>query len=67
VPHVCSAVKIRSHVMYTDTSHNSLATAYSNVYRAMLVVALKFEAYLHQWGMDPRRKVGFLYSACSEP
>ncbi|GAA5844734.1 hypothetical protein JCM9279_002901 [Rhodotorula babjevae] len=55
------AVKIRSHVLYTDTSHNSLATAYSNVYRAMLVVALKFRAYVHEWGIEPRRKVAFLF------
>ncbi|BGP48846.1 Telomerase reverse transcriptase [Rhodotorula kratochvilovae] len=55
------AVKIRSHVLYTDTTHNSLATVYSNIYRAMLVVALKFQAYVQEWGVDPRRKIGFLY------
>lgn len=48
--------------MYTDTSHNSPATVYGNVYRAMLVVALKLQAYVQQWGIEPRRKVAFLYS-----
>lgn len=60
-----SAVKVRSHVMYTDTSHNSLSTVYINIYRSMLVVALKFQAYVQEWGTDPRRKTGFLYSALS--
>ncbi|KAK4334926.1 Telomerase reverse transcriptase [Rhodotorula toruloides] len=55
------AVKVRSHVMYTDTSHNSLSTVYINIYRSMLVVALKFQAYVQEWGTDPRRKTGFLY------
>lgn len=62
-----SAVKVRSHVMYTDTSHNSLATVYTNIYRSMLVVALKFQAYVQEWGTDPRRKTGFLYSAWDSP
>ncbi|BGP25246.1 Telomerase reverse transcriptase [Rhodotorula toruloides] len=60
------AVKIRSHVMYTDTSHNSPSTVYTNIYRSMLVVALKFQAYVQGWGMDPRRKTGFLYKVIEQ-
>ncbi|BGP08731.1 Telomerase reverse transcriptase [Rhodotorula toruloides] len=60
------AVKVRSHVMYTDTSHNSLATVYTNIYRSMLVVALKFQAYVQEWGTDPRRKTGFLYKVIQQ-
>ncbi|GAA6058467.1 hypothetical protein JCM3770_002740 [Rhodotorula araucariae] len=60
------AVKIRSHVLYIDTTHNAPATVYSNVYRAMLVVALKFQAYVQEWGIDPRRKVGFLHKAIGQ-
>ncbi|BGP32724.1 Telomerase reverse transcriptase [Rhodotorula toruloides] len=60
------AVKVRSHVMYTDTSHNSLSTVYTNIYRSMLVVALKFQAYVQEWGTDPRRKTGFLYKVIQQ-
>ncbi|GAA5971226.1 hypothetical protein JCM11641_004195 [Rhodosporidiobolus odoratus] len=54
------ATKIRAHVLYSDTSYNSPSTAYGNVYRAMLVVALKFQAYAQEWGLDPRQKADFL-------
>ncbi|GAA6017946.1 hypothetical protein JCM10207_002715 [Rhodosporidiobolus poonsookiae] len=57
------AVKIRSHSMYSDTSYNSSATAFINAYRSMLVVALKFQAYVQEWGIDPRRKSAFLLKA----
>ena len=48
--------------MYVDTAHNSPSTAYANVYRGLLVVALKFQAYVQEWGVDARRKSNFLYS-----
>lgn len=48
--------------MYVDTAHNSPSTAYANVYRGLLVVALKFQAYVQEWGVDARRKSSFLYS-----
>lgn len=51
--------------MYLDTAHNTPATAYGNVYRGLLVVALKFQAYVQEWGVDPRKKSAFLYSTCS--
>lgn len=53
--------------MYVDTAHNSPATAYANVYRALLVVALKFQAYVQEWGVNARRKSGFLYSEYRVP
>ncbi|KAG0659712.1 hypothetical protein C6P46_005071 [Rhodotorula mucilaginosa] len=56
------AVKIRSRIMYVDTAHNSPSTAYANVYRGLLVVALKFQAYVQEWGIDARRKSSFLYN-----
>lgn len=62
-----SAVKIRSRIMYVDTAHNSLATAYGNLYRSLLVVALKFQAYVQEWGIDARRKSAFLYGAIVLP
>ncbi|GJN91088.1 hypothetical protein Rhopal_004105-T1 [Rhodotorula paludigena] len=60
------AVKLRATAMYTDTSHNSPATVYGNVYRAMLVVALKLQAYVQQWGIEPLRKVAFLYKVINQ-
>ncbi|GAA6042852.1 hypothetical protein JCM8097_007190 [Rhodosporidiobolus ruineniae] len=54
------AVKVRSHALYSDTTYNSSTTAYTNIYRAMLVVALKFQAYVQEWGVDARAKSGFL-------
>ncbi|BGP56240.1 hypothetical protein JCM8202_005757 [Rhodotorula sphaerocarpa] len=56
------AVKIRTRIMYLDTAHNTPATAYGNVYRGLLVVALKFQAYVQEWGVDPRKKSAFLYN-----
>ncbi|CEQ41347.1 SPOSA6832_03072 [Sporobolomyces salmonicolor] len=55
------AVKIRSHAMYTDTSYNSLSTVYSNIYQAMLVVALKFQVYVQEWSWDLRHRLGFFW------
>ncbi|GAA5826431.1 hypothetical protein JCM11251_002363 [Rhodosporidiobolus azoricus] len=57
------AVKVRTQMLYSDTSYNSPTTAYTNVYRGMLVVALKFQAYVGEWGVDSRRKSAFLYAA----
>ncbi|GAA5865197.1 hypothetical protein JCM1840_003940 [Sporobolomyces johnsonii] len=60
------AVKIRSHPMYTDTSYNSLSTVYSNIYQAMLVVALKFQVYVQEWGWDLRHRMGFFWRAIQQ-
>ena len=57
-----SAVKVRSHSMYTDTNFNSSNTVYSNIYQAMLVVALKFRAYVQEWSGSLRGKVTFFWS-----
>ncbi|GAA5915420.1 hypothetical protein JCM6882_001418 [Rhodosporidiobolus microsporus] len=57
------AVKVRTHILYSDTSYNSPSTAYTNVYRGMLIVALKFQAYVGEWGVDSRRKTEFLWTA----
>ncbi|KAK4054671.1 Telomerase reverse transcriptase [Microbotryomycetes sp. JL221] len=53
------AVKIRSHVIYNDTTHNSIMTVYTNTYQALLIVALKFQAYVQLWGADPRKQPKF--------
>ncbi|GAA5959406.1 hypothetical protein JCM21900_006848 [Sporobolomyces salmonicolor] len=60
------AVKIRSHPMYTDTSYNSLSTVYSNIYQAMLVVALKFQVYVQEWSWDLRHRLGFFWRAIQQ-
>jgi hypothetical protein len=57
-----SAVKVRTHVLYSDTSYNSPTTAYSNVYRGMIVVALKFQAYVQEWGVDAKKSTAYLLS-----
>jgi len=62
VPSSDSAVKVRSHSMYTDTNFNSANTVYSNIYQAMLVVALKFRAYVQEWSGSLRGKVTFFWS-----
>ncbi|GAA5851509.1 hypothetical protein JCM8547_001116 [Rhodosporidiobolus lusitaniae] len=54
------AAKVRSHVLYSDTSYNSPSTAYANVYRGMLVVALKFQAYVQEWEIDAKAKSAWL-------
>ncbi|GAA5841755.1 hypothetical protein JCM5353_007420 [Sporobolomyces roseus] len=57
------AVKVRSHSMYTDTNFNSSNTVYSNIYQAMLVVALKFRAYVQEWSGGLKGKVVFFWNA----
>jgi hypothetical protein len=57
----CRAVKIRAHIIYTDTSHNSRNVVYLNMYQAMLVVALKFQAYVAEWGADPRKRPDYFF------
>ncbi|GAA5871307.1 hypothetical protein JCM16303_000711 [Sporobolomyces ruberrimus] len=57
------AVKVRAHSMYTDTTFNSLSTVYSNIYQALLIVALKYRAYIQEWCGSLRGKVSFFWSA----
>ncbi|GAA5934697.1 telomerase reverse transcriptase [Sporobolomyces koalae] len=57
------AVKIRAHPMYTDTNYNSSATVYLNIYQAMLVVALKFSAYVQEWTGTIKGRVAFFWKA----
>ncbi|BGP16855.1 Telomerase reverse transcriptase [Rhodosporidiobolus nylandii] len=54
------ATKVRAHALFCDTSYNSQSTAHANVYRAMLVVALKFQAYVQEWGVEPKERDVFL-------
>ncbi|KAM0789504.1 hypothetical protein ACM66B_000323 [Microbotryomycetes sp. NB124-2] len=53
------AVKIRAHVMYNDTTHNTTMTVYRTTYQILLVLALKFQAYVKVWGADPRKQPVF--------
>lgn len=53
------AIKARSHIIYNDTSHNSSHSVYLNIYQSFLIVALKFHAYIKEWGADPRRRPAF--------
>ncbi|GAA5958254.1 hypothetical protein JCM10213_002618 [Rhodosporidiobolus nylandii] len=57
------ATKVRAHALFCDTSYNSQSTAHANVYRAMLVVALKFQAYVQEWGVEPKERDVFLLNA----
>jgi len=57
-----SAIKVRAHSMYTDTNFNSRTTVYSNIYQAMLVVALKFQAYIQDWCGSLKGKITFFWS-----
>ncbi|GAA5952834.1 hypothetical protein JCM3765_002979 [Sporobolomyces pararoseus] len=57
------AVKVRAHSMYTDTNFNSKSTVYLNIYQAMLVVALKYQAYVQEWCGSLKGKVTFLWNA----
>ncbi|GAA6062681.1 hypothetical protein JCM10212_002504 [Sporobolomyces blumeae] len=56
------ALYLRSHAMYTDTSYNSLDTVYANIYESMLVVALKFEAYVRAWSSKVKGRAAFYWS-----
>ncbi|SCV70113.1 BQ2448_1507 [Microbotryum intermedium] len=42
-------VKVRSHLLYLDTSHNSLYTVLLNIYQSTAIVAIKFDAYVREW------------------
>lgn len=55
--------KMRAHLIYNDTAHNSLQTVYLNIYQSFLLVALKFHAYVREWGTDPRRRPAFFEGA----
>ncbi|SCZ90542.1 BZ3500_MvSof-1268-A1-R1_Chr9g10874 [Microbotryum saponariae] len=44
-----SQVKVRSYLLYLDTSHNTLYTVLLNIYQSMAIVAIKFEAYVREW------------------
>lgn len=53
-------MKARSHIIYTDTSHNSAHSVYLNAYQSFLIVALKFKAYIREWRVSPMAKSEFL-------
>ncbi|GAA6017246.1 hypothetical protein JCM11491_001868 [Sporobolomyces phaffii] len=57
------AVKVRAQSMYTDTNFNSKMTVLSNIYEAMLVVALKYRAYVQEWCGSLKGKVVFFWNA----
>ncbi|SGZ26907.1 BQ5605_C025g09993 [Microbotryum silenes-dioicae] len=42
-------VKVRSYLLYLDTSHNTLYTVLLNIYQSMAIVAIKFVAYVREW------------------
>ncbi|GAA5910442.1 telomerase reverse transcriptase [Sporobolomyces salmoneus] len=56
------AVKVRAHSMYTDTNFNSTTTVYENIYQAMLVVALKYRAYVQEWCGSLKGKTVFFWN-----
>lgn len=56
--------KGRSHSIYTDTSFNSLAVVYSNIYQNFLILAMKMANYIKVWGMDPDKHRDFVLGMC---
>lgn len=59
---IARAVKIRAHIIFNDTTHNAKQTVYFNTYQALLVVALKFQAYVREWSVKPGARAGFFTS-----
>ena len=53
------AVKAKCHIIYCDTTHNSTFTVYLNIYQTLLLVALKYHAYIRSWKPDPKTRAEY--------
>jgi hypothetical protein len=54
--------RAKSHIIFCDSSLNTLPVVYLNAYQNFLVVAMRMHHYLRSWGANVRKNVKFIHS-----
>ncbi|CAG8685578.1 6886_t:CDS:10, partial [Acaulospora colombiana] len=52
--------RLRTHIIFTDTTFNSPVVVKQNIYEAFLLTAMKMAQYLKEWGLDVEKRYDFV-------
>lgn len=55
-------VKLRSHIIYSDSGLNTEQTIYLNVYQNFVLTAMKMHRYIRTWGINTSKNSMFIES-----